>query len=115
MKKENGFTLLEVLIAVSILAFVFTGLLQLNAFNLVSLNRSSTLTRLLFLTKQKMSEMEMSNFPELGSKSGELEDYPGYKWTENVSNFGIDGIHKVELTITAPSGEKNSIIIYKAR
>ncbi|MBI5206339.1 MAG: hypothetical protein HY934_00950 [Candidatus Firestonebacteria bacterium] len=62
-----------------------------------------------------MSEIEIAPYPEVGTKTGEFEKYPGYKWTESASEFGIDGVRKIEVTVTAPDGEKNSINIYKAR
>ncbi|MBI4649977.1 prepilin-type N-terminal cleavage/methylation domain-containing protein [Candidatus Desantisbacteria bacterium] len=114
-KKNKGFTLLEVLIAVCIIAIVFIVFLQLNVFNLMSLNRSSTLTKLTFLTKSRLSEIEISDYPETGTKSGDFENYPGYKWVENASEFGIDGVRKIELTVSSPDGNSNKVTFYKAK
>ncbi len=115
LNNSKGFTLLEVLIAISLISIVLVGFLELNVFNLYMLNRSNTLTKLLFLTKRRMSELGIARYPEIGQKTGEFTDYPGYKWIENVSNFGIDGVHKVEISVVAPDGETNKIIMYKAR
>ena len=112
---KRGFSLLEVLIAVSIIGLVFVAFIKLNIINLISADHSITLTRLLFLTRQKVSELEIADYPEVGIKQGEFELYPGYRWIEKVSDFGVDGVRKIEIRVEAPDGQSNSIIIYKAR
>lgn len=103
---KKGFSLLEVMIAVAILAFSFITLLNFQGQTMFRVGRAEKITLATFLARQKMGEtllqiekeyFQQRVFPEDKSDSGEFDEpYENFKWEWNI--------RKVE--IPAPSGEE---------
>ena len=70
----RGFTLLEVLISLAIIAIVLITCLraQNQSIRLYQLSRDLTIATI--LARQKMGEIELAGFPELGEEEREFED-----------------------------------------
>lgn len=67
MKRDDGFTLLEMLIAISILAIAAGGLLAANAQSLRQMQRLESKTQGMWIAESKLSELRASrSWPELG-------------------------------------------------
>lgn len=113
---EKGFTLMEVLVAVVILAIGFSTILQLFSTGLASLYHTGEHTHAVFLAKEKMEEallMEFSGIEEqIIHQSGELPN--GYRWTLNVTPAeykdadpdGLAWLFLIEVTIKWNNGIK---------
>jgi general secretion pathway protein I len=114
LKKQSGFSLLEIMVAVAIMATGFVALLGLQNSTMVATQRAERLTTATFLARQKMVEyeielekdMEKNKFPrdekeETGSFDDPYEDYR-WKWT----------IKKVEIpVINSGKGEGQDVLI----
>ncbi len=101
----RGFTLLEVLISLLIIAIVLITSLraQNQSIRLYTLSRDMSIATI--LARQKMGEIETTGFPELGEEEGEFEEqFPGFTWKKAVSMTPFDGARRVELSIAWKDG-----------
>ncbi len=86
IRGDAGFTLLEVMIALAILALVGVAFLRAQAASVRLVDESAQISLATLLAREKMAELESLQFPELGKKSGEGgEAFPGYQWEQVVS------------------------------
>src|SRR5271155_6199559 len=85
----QGFTLLEVMIAIAFIGIGMLALLSLHDRNLRTVMRTQELTRAAVLAQALMAEAETERYPNLGKTKGDFErDYPGkfpgYRWEREV-------------------------------
>lgn len=119
MKSANqrGFTLLEVMVAVSIIAIVFVTLLgsQSQSVSIAGQTRFRVTSAL--LAQQQLTEIEMTDYEQISSDSGDFgENYPGYIWKTEVSDLGegetgikgAEGMLKI-INLTVSLGENESM------
>lgn len=107
-----GFTLLEVMIAVSIIAIAFTTLLSSQSQSVSVANNIKFDTMASLLGQEKMAEYEVMAADRLGSDSGDFgEDFPGFFWTVEVSDVNLpeietdfDYLKQVDLVVTWGQG-----------
>jgi general secretion pathway protein I len=104
-RNPRGFTLLEVLISLSIIAIVLISCLraQNQSIRLYHLSRDMTVATI--LARQKMGEIELAGFPELGEEEGDFEDtFPGFTWRQRVSETPFEEARRIDLSITWKEG-----------
>ncbi len=83
--KPGGFTLLEVMVAVAILAVALTAILRLQGQSAGMCARAKFDTTAPLLANKKMAEFMTADEDELVSGSGDFgEDYPEYTWRAEV-------------------------------
>ncbi|WP_455371857.1 prepilin-type N-terminal cleavage/methylation domain-containing protein, partial [Petrachloros mirabilis] len=83
----NGFTLLEVVIAIAILALALPILLGLRNWDLDLHARAADITTATFLAQEKLAEAELSPSFPLGETSGDFLNPPlGYQALGDVAN-----------------------------
>ena len=85
---EQGFTLIEVLVAISILVIAMTSVyrLQGDTFRMSTSARFYTLAPM--LAKSKLSEIEIQGFKNAADGSGDFgQAYPGYTWTVRMEDI----------------------------
>lgn len=93
---NRGFTLLEVMIAVAIIAIALTTLLGSQSQSVFFANSAKFETMAALLAQSKMSEITIQAADSLSSDSGDFgEDYPGYAWEATVSDVSIEGLGAV--------------------
>ena len=113
-KPPAGFTLLEVMVAMAIIAVALTAVLgsQSQSVSLAGEARFSTTAAL--LAQAKLAEMEAIRPEDVTSGSGDFgEDYPDYTWEATVGNVMLDepehvGDHlvQVDLVVSRGGGER---------
>ena len=101
--KEDGFTLVEILVTLAIMAAVLPALL--NAFASAARNQalSDNSTTALYLLKFQMAQIEMEGFPDVGEASGEFGENSRYRWDsiiEDIESEEIENIRRVQVTVT---------------
>lgn len=118
LAKSNGFTLLECMIAVSIIAIAFVTLIgsQSQSVSIAGHTRFAVTSAL--LAQQKLTEIEITDYEEVYSSEGDFgEKYPGYRWKTDVEDLsedetgipGVEGMLKVvNLSVTLGDGESLS-------
>jgi general secretion pathway protein I len=100
LRKNRGFTLLEVLVALAILSLSLVVLLNLRNRDVDLVNTTRHLTLATALAKMKMVEVQTEGFPELGELSGEFgEDYPQFRWHQATSTTPFDYVREVRVSV----------------
>jgi general secretion pathway protein I len=114
---QDGFTLMEVMIAVAILAIALVTALQSQSQSISMANNSRFLTTASLLAQSKMAEMDAADLRDVNSGSGDFgDDFPYYTWQVNVSDSDIDQLKKIELVVKNNTmGLNNSykLVLYK--
>ncbi len=96
----TGFTLIEVLVALSVVAVAFVGLLGLHTRNLSLVGQDQDLTRAMLLARQFISQMELvEGFPDLGVSSGQFDSYPNFRWEREVQETSLPEVRRVVLRV----------------
>ncbi len=102
-RRLGGFSLLEVLIALTVIAFAFVGLLGLHARNIKMVAGDQSLTRATLLARELVSQMQFqvqsNGLQDLGNASGNFEGYPGYRWEREVLSTGLDEMREVIIRV----------------
>src|SRR5512139_4296244 len=101
--RAAGFTLLEVMVALAIIAFAVVGLLGLHARSIQIVARDQNLTRATLLARELVSQIQfqvMTNgLQDLGDSQGTFEGYPGYRWERQVLPTGLDEMREVVVRV----------------
>ncbi len=87
LQRPQGFTLIETLVAVAILAISLIVVLQLFSGGLKSGRVSDEYTRGIFYVREKMEEFLLSDKLEEGVSEGEFED--GYRWVAEILRLEV--------------------------
>ena len=114
-RADRGFTLIEVLVALAIVAYALIGLLGLQNRNLGIIGRDQEMTRATLLARKFIAEMEVrEKFPELGFSSGELEE--GFLWEREVNETPLPEVREVRLRIIFDEARPNAVeLLYYMR
>jgi general secretion pathway protein I len=105
---NRGFSLLEVMIAVALIAIALVTLLGSQSQSVSFANSAKFETMAALLAQSKMSEITIQDADSLSSDSGNFgDDYPGYAWVATVSDVSIEGLDtisdylkQIDLTVT---------------
>ena len=113
----SGFTLLEVMIAMAILAIVLVAAYQSQSQSISMTSNSHFLTTASLLAQGKMAEVDALQPKSVISGNGDFgENFPGWHWKLDVSEAEGKYVKKLELTITNESMKTNNsyqVVLYK--
>jgi len=114
---DRGFTLIEVLVALSIVAYALIGLIGLVNRNVGIVSLDQDMTRATLLARKFVAEMEVvEKFPELGYSSGEFEEYPGFYWEREVEELFIPDVRQVTLRVIFDERQPDAVqLLYYVR
>lgn len=108
---KKGFSLLELIIAIAVLAVGLVGVLQIFPIGLRASQRAGMLTKASFLAQNKIEDVKLAGFDAitelppkipLSGKEGDLE------WAVKIDDISLEGIEsnsnmrKIVVTITWP-------------
>ena len=79
---QNGFTLLETLVAVIVLSISIVSIMQLFSANLKALPASERHSKAVFHARAKMEEILLSDVVVVGINSGSFDDI--FSWTVSI-------------------------------
>ena len=117
---DQGFTLLEVLLAMAILAIALPVLLGLRNFDLDLHTQSRDMTTATLLAQEKLLETELSGVFPVGETAGDFrtaplgtpqsvqltERAPGYRWKRTIVTTPIELIREVRIQVLWPRGQQ---------
>ena len=116
---DKGFTLLEIMVVLSIAAIALISIFDLQA-QTVSMNMAAKFNATApFLAQEKLAELEMLPAGDTPGDSGDFgEKYPGFEWEITVEDIRTDlfkseemGLKKIEVLI----GFNNEELEYRLR
>ncbi len=117
---EGGFTLLEVLLAIGLLAIALPILLGLRNFDLDLQDRASELTSATLLAQEKLLEVELSGQYAVGETAGEFSTLPlgaqtslqavpravGYRWKRTIAPTPLELVREIRIKVTWPRADR---------
>ena len=96
-KFTRGFTLLEVMIAVAVIAISLVTILGLQSRSLSLAAEARFYTTASLLAQEKMAEMTVTDLKELRSDTGDFGDeFQGYAWRFTVENVAFQGLEAMK-------------------
>lgn len=122
---KRGFTLLEVMIAVSILAIGFVSLFGSQSRSLSYATEAIFNTQAPMLASLKLAEIE-SGIVDSNESSGDFgDDFPGYTWEQTVEDAAFDSVaalaelenpvQKINLVVTRSETKLKYSLVYYVR
>lgn len=115
---ERGFTLLEVLLAIALLAIALPILLGLRNFDLDLHERATELRTATLLAQEKLLEAELAGVYPIGETTGDFrnaplgapatvaasERAPGYRWKRTIASTPLPLTREVRVKVSWPRG-----------
>ncbi|MGD9365397.1 MAG: prepilin-type N-terminal cleavage/methylation domain-containing protein [Desulfobacteraceae bacterium] len=84
----SGFTLMEVLVALAVLAIALTSIYKLQGRTILMSSKARFLTIAPQLAQSKLAEIERREFDDISDGEGVFgEEYPSYSWTLSVEEI----------------------------
>jgi prepilin-type N-terminal cleavage/methylation domain-containing protein len=84
--KDHGFTLLEIVICLGLIALVLVAVFHLQAQNLDLQSEAQFMTTATWLLQERLSQIQSLEEIEEGTNSGDFgKDYPDYTYKQEVS------------------------------
>ena len=110
---RNGFTLIEMMVAVSIIAIVLLAVYRLHSQTLLMNLSARFYTVAPLLAQNKLAELETSTISELLEGSGDFgEDYTGYNWEISINDIEseplestADKLKQIDIKVIFNQGE----------
>jgi general secretion pathway protein I len=121
--RRQGFTLLEVLVAVAVLGLALVSLLGLHVRNLALLERDQRITDATLLARALMTDAEIEPFPDIGLTDGNFEErypgrFPGLRWEREVTSTPVPDVREIRVRVfrgEEESGDDVSLSYYLRR
>jgi general secretion pathway protein I len=114
----KGFTLMEVMIAMSILAIVLVTVYQSQSQSISMASSSRFLTTASLLAQSRMVDIEWMNVKDIVAEDGDFgETFPDYRWRVDVTDGEVEFLKKIEVSVTNEKMAKNNayrLVLYKA-
>ena len=105
-----GFTLMEVMIAMAILAIALVAVFRSQSQSIAMLSEERFLTTASLLAQGKMADMERANPQDLGDANGDFgEDFPDYRWQVEVKDTALQYLKKIDVIVTNSKMAKNNV------
>ena len=106
-----GFTLLEVMVAVGLLAFAMVSILGIVGHNINIATRSTNYLIATSLADEIASRIDAEGLPSASQRSGKFDSHPGFEWHIVVAPYNLPQFEAkmsiVSILITWDDGEES--------
>lgn len=111
---RRGFTLIEVLVAVVIIAVAFPALLALQNRNLALVGNDQDRTTATLLMRQLVAQVELlEDYSHYGTSTGTFDGYPGFHYELQIDHTTFDELRQVRMRILwGTGGTQNAELLY---
>jgi len=112
---QCGFTLLEIMVALAIIGVAFVALLGLRNRDIVLHERGRTMIEATALAQQRMGEVLVGSYPDVGTSEGRFEDEQSrFAWRQEVQQTPFEFVREVRVTVTwdPPRDERVDLVSY---
>lgn len=93
LQPDSGFTLLEIMVALSIIAIVLVSVYKMQAQTISMIYASKFYATAPLLAQLKIAEVEIENPGEQTDDSGDFGDeFPGYKWNVIINDIESESL-----------------------
>jgi general secretion pathway protein I len=100
-RSAKGFTLMEVMIAMAILAIALVTVFQSQSQSVSMAGSSRFLTTASLLAQGKMAEIEALDMKDVKTENGDFgEGFHDYVWRVEVKDTELENVKKIDLTVT---------------
>ena len=106
---DTGFTLLEILVCLAILAIAFIAVLKSTLQVQDSLAQSRFRNRASQLGAEKIAEIRLQGPDAIGAWQGEFEEHPQYRWSIDVRPTSADRLQRVVLHVFRADDEEKRL------
>ena len=102
MRSERGFTLIEVMVALTIVALSLTAIAATMNQMIDAANTMRDRTYASWIAQNKITEMRLSGaIPEVSTTNGELEyARTDWEWSAVVSESGVENLMRVDVSVS---------------
>jgi len=101
VNSSSGFTLLEVMLAMAILAIALVAVFQSQSQSISMVGQARFATTASLLAQSKMAEVETMDPGKINADSGDFgDDFPDYSWKVDVTETQVENVKKIEVTVT---------------
>jgi general secretion pathway protein I len=108
---QGGFTLLEIMVALAIIAVAFVALLGLRNRDIVLHDEARAVIAATALAQQRMADATIGGFPDIGTSEGRFDDeHARFTWRQEVSStdlFSTDLVREVRVTVAWGEPSRN--------
>lgn len=106
-RMQLGFTLVEVMVALTIVAFSLTAIAASMNQMIDAANSMRERTYASWIAQNKIAELRLANVtPEVSSTSGEVDYANGqWVWQADVSETGIENFYRVDVAVSHVGNE----------
>ena len=106
-KLGRGLTLLEMLVAMAILAIGIVGVLRVFSSSIVTSKAAESYSLAAGLAHQTATELERRQSLDPGTMSGEFASAePGYTWEAEIGSAESSGLQRVRITVFWKAGSR---------
>lgn len=111
---KNGFTIIEVLVALVLLSVAVLMTLKLTTQNQEALSRTHFRERATILAQQKLFELDQEGISALTASSGRFENFQtDYSWEAAVYSTGRPSTYRLQIKVMWGEKNNNSVTIEK--
>ncbi|MDQ6733081.1 MAG: hypothetical protein M3Z35_03020 [Nitrospirota bacterium] len=121
---QRGFILLDVLLAMAILAIALPVILALASRDIELVGHARALTTATLLAQEKLFETEVEGFPQVGQQVGDfqrpsagltseqkIDDRRGvFRWSRTVEATPLEDVREVRVRISWPRGRTEAML-----
>lgn len=115
--EPNGFTLLEVMLAMAILAIALVAVFQSQSQSISMIGQSRFETTAALLAQSKMATIDATKTSDIIPDNGTFDDdFPSYTWSVDVSDTASESVKKISVTVVnklMTSNNTYTLILYK--
>ncbi|MGB5746524.1 MAG: prepilin-type N-terminal cleavage/methylation domain-containing protein [Desulfobacterales bacterium] len=111
--RATGFTLLEVMVAMAIMAIVLVSVYRMHSQTLAMNSANRFYTQAPMLAQSKLAQLETGSSEIIASDAGDFGDkFPGYSWNVAVEEVAVEALgeaandfKKIDLTVSFNNNE----------